>query len=282
MELINNEIEPKILEKLKNLSKLISFEKYKDSKENIIKNKGKENILNNSEKYPLKSNDSEKRNLDEKNISNFPRSYAKKYNLFLQYFLWLKIALEQSLHINHITNLRKSYIKLILGRKEIILDEVEIYHKNIPKNDLPHYIVHWEPGLDISFSVFGFSINTKFELTFKITHGISYNTISEKMYAKGYTYIDVGASGTYGPDFFFFSFTARLTGKIAKGSSYMQANSIYGSNLATFEFHKEFNACSLDLFISITVNYIFWKRTYSSTFNVFKLFGTRDTRRFNE
>jgi len=102
------------------------------------------------------------------------------------------------------------------------------------------------------------------------------------MYAKGYTNIDVGASGTYGSDFFLVSYTVRLTGKIAKGSSYIQANSNYGSNLATFEFHKDFSTCSLNLFISITVNYIFWKRTYSSTFNVFKLIGTYVTRRFNE
>ena len=46
---------------------------------------------------------------------------------------------------------------------------------------------------------------------------------------KGYTYIDVGACGTYGPDFFLLSYTVRLTGKLAKGSSYMQANSVYGS-----------------------------------------------------
>jgi len=268
MDLINNEIEPKILEKLKNLSKLISFEKYKDSNENIIKNKGKENIFNNSEKYPLNSNDSEKRNLDQKNITNFPRSYTKKYNLFIHYFFWLKLTLDQSLHINHITNLRKSCLNLILGRKEIILDEAKLYH-NSQKNDLSHYVAFWEPGVENPFSVFGFSINTKFDLTFKITNGISYNTISEKMYAKGYTNIDVGASGTYGSDFFLVSYTVRLTGKIAKGSSYIQANSNYGSNLATFEFHKDFSTCSLNLFISITVNYIFWKRTYSSTFNVY-------------
>ena len=67
MELIHNEIDPKILNKLNSRSNFISFEKYKESNETLTKNEGKETYLNNTDTNSTK----EKRNLSKNNRINF-------------------------------------------------------------------------------------------------------------------------------------------------------------------------------------------------------------------
>lgn len=100
------------------------------------------------------------------------------------------------------------------------------------------------------------------------------------MYAKGYASFEITASGSFGPDFFFISFGAQLTGHIVKGSSFIQGNTLMNSksNLARFWFNKKLNACSVDLSFYFTINLIFWKKTYTKTFNLFKGFSANENR----
>ena len=105
-ELTYNEIEPKILEKLRIISNYISFEKYNNSKEVITYNKMKENTFNNiSEENPLKQNDTKKRNLNENNeIINFPYIYNIYSTLYDKYFLNTRVMIKQRLYINPYTD----------------------------------------------------------------------------------------------------------------------------------------------------------------------------------
>ena len=56
--------------------------------------------LYNSEKYQLKSNDTRRRNLYDKNIINFPYSYNVYSTLYDKYFLNQRVMILQRLYIN--------------------------------------------------------------------------------------------------------------------------------------------------------------------------------------
>ena len=96
------------------------------------------------------------------------------------------------------------------------------------------------------------------------------------MYTKGYAYFDIGVSGSFGPNFFVISFGAELTGYIVKGSSFIQSNTLINSKskLAKFQFNKKINACSVDLSFYFKIYLIFWKKTYKTTYNLFKGFSS--------
>lgn len=271
MELTYNKKEPKILEKLNEISKSICFEKYKGSYEILTHDKGEEKIVNNSEENPLKSNDIENRNLDENGVTNFPRSYTINYELDSFNFLFLRIALRQILEVNHVTNLRRDKIKLDLGSQTFDLHEIPIYHDpNRPSggcNEKP--LVDEKFGLDWGFSIFGFGIKSKFYIPIRIIHGIIYRVSSGQMYTKGYASYEINVRASYGPDFYFVSYGASLTGRIASGNSYIQGNSITGSNLARFERYKNFKPCNVNLYIYFSVNIFWWKKTYDATLNVY-------------
>ena len=89
------------------------------------------------------------------------------------------------------------------------------------------------------------------------------------MYTKGYASYEINVRASYGPDFYFVSYGASLTGRIASGNSYIQGNSITGSNLARFERYKNFKPCNVNLYIYFSVNILWWKKTYDSTLNVY-------------
>ena len=119
MEFIHNEMEPKILEKLKINAKYISFEEYNNINNNsndiLTFKEKKETGVNNSEKDIFKSNDIRKRNLYDNNIINFPRTYNVYSTLYDKYFLNLRVMIKQKLHINPSTNLRRDSIILRFG-----------------------------------------------------------------------------------------------------------------------------------------------------------------------
>lgn len=274
MELIHNEINPKILDKLNAISKLISFEKYKESNETLTNNTGKENDLNNSDT----NSTSGKRNLAKKSRINFLSSYTSTYKVINTDFLGTKIGLNQYLYINNKTNLRQEYINLLFRNKEYTLSVAEKYHySNLKSGYCTKELVNKNFGLDKNFKPFGFLVKGYLNLNIYAKHGVSFDTIKEEMYAKGYATFDISVSGTFGPDFFFVSFGAQLTGYIVKGNSYIQGNTLInsGSKLAKFHFYEKINACSVDLSFYFTINLIFWKKTYRKTFNLFKGFSSQ-------
>jgi hypothetical protein len=275
MELIHNEIDPKILKKLNVLSNLISFEKYKELNETLANNTGKENNLNNSDT----NSTSEKRNLAMKSRVNFLSSYTATNKLINTDFLGTKIGLNQYLYINNKTNLRQEYLKLIFRNKEYTLSVAEKYHySNLKSGSYNKELVNKNFGLDKNFKPFGFFVRGYLNLNIYAKHGVSFDIINEEMYAKGYANFEISVSGTFGPDFFFVSFGAQLTGYVAKGNSHIQANTLInsGSKLSQFYFYEKINACSVDLSFYFTINLIFWKKTYRKTFNLFKGFSSQE------
>ena len=273
-ELTYNEIEPKFLEKLRIISNYISFEKYNNSKEVITYSKMKENTFDNiSEENPLKQNDTKKRNLNENNeIINFPYIYNIYSTLYDKYFLNTRVMIKQRLYINPNTNLRKDSIILTLGYRERTLDEISLYHNPYDSSDSrSRYIYLNTDDITSIFSVFGYSIGVNVYLIFRVTHGINYSVKSKLMYTRGYASYDVSVGANYGPNFFFISFGAGVRGKFMGGNAYIEGNSISGSSLARFKIYKDFSPKSVDLYFYFTINFIFWKKTFEKTFNIFSI-----------
>ena len=280
MELINNEINKKIIDKLNEISNLIKFEIYKESNESLINNEGKEKELNNSDESPFESNSTkEKRNLAKKNIINYSSPYTATYRLFTTDFLGTKIGLKQYLIINEKTNLRQEYLELLYKNREYILAIVTKYHySNLKSGYITKELINKDFGLDKYFKPFGFSIKASLKLVIDVEHGVSFDIINGEMYSKGYASFNIGVSGSFGPDFFFISFGASLTGYVVRGSSYIQGNTLLnsGSKLAKFHFHSKLNTCSVDLSFYFTINLIFWEKTYKQTYNLYKGFSSYD------
>ena len=267
MELTYNKKEPKILKKLSDISKSISFEKYIGPLEIVTHDKGEEKIVNDDKE----SNITESRNLAEKSVKNFPHSYTVTYNLFESYYSDKRIAIIQILEVNHLTDLRKDKIKLIVGDSTNDLHEISIYHNSYnPSGAYKEYSFRDENvGFDWSIYIFGFRIRSKLYFPISYTHGINYRENSGQMYTKGYASYEMSIRGTFGPDFYFFSFGHSLSGRIASGNSYIQGNSISGSDLAQFEQYKNFKPCSVNLYIYFTVNILWWRKTYETTKNTY-------------
>ena len=111
-----------------------------------------------------------------------------------------------------------------------------------------------------------------------LNHGISIDIINKEMYTKGFTNFELGVEGSFGPNFIFFSFGASLTGYIAKGNSYIQANTLLKvhSKLTKFSFYKYLNSCSVDLEFYFSIWLIFWEKKFSTSFNLFKGISSYD------
>ena len=58
------------------------------------------------------------------------------------------------------------------------------------------------------------------------------------------------------------------------GYAYIEGNPIPNTSLTRFRFHGDFVPLSIDLIFYFTVNFIFWKKTYEQTFNIFKIYLT--------
>ena len=55
------------------------------------------------------------------------------------------------------------------------------------------------------------------------------------------------------------------------GNAYIEGNSISGSSLARFKIYKDFSSQNVDLYFYFTINFIFWKKTFEKTFNIFSI-----------
>ena len=279
MELIQNNIEPNILANLIELTKITNFEEYKDSNSTLTKNDGNETEINNSKDDLIQSNQTnEKRNLANNGI-NFSTSYQATYQLVSTSFLGLNIGLEQYLYINNKNGKRQGSINLILGSIVYTISTVEKYHYSYYKSGyITKNIIGKRYALEKSFKPFGFLISGSFNINFDVYHGVSFDIIDKEMYAKGYAAFEIGAEGSFGPNFIVISFGAKLKGNIANGEAYIQGNTLleYGSNLALFYFYKKITACSVDLSFYFTINLLFWKKTYETTINLFKGFSSDD------
>ena len=277
MELIHNEIEPNILDKIKSISKLITFEKYKEINETLLDEEGKENELNNSDTNT--NSTKEKRNLAQKNKINFPNTYTATYKLLNTDFLGWRIGFNQYLYINNKNNLRKEYLTFLFGGKEYVLAKAEKYHyPNLKSGYITKELVNKNFGLDKRFKPFGYVVKGHLNLIIKAQHGVSFDIIKNEMYSKGYASFEISVTGTFGPDFFVVSFGAQLKGYILKGNSYIQGNTLLnsGSKLSQFRFYSKINTCSVDLSFFFTINLIFWKKTFKQTFNLFKGFSNSE------
>ena len=276
MELIYNEIDQKIMDKLNAISKFISFEKFQETNETLINEEGNEIELNNSEEENF-SESNEKRNLSTSNKINYSSNYLKNLKIIQTDFLGTKIGLIQYLYINSKTNLRQEYLNLLFGNKEYKLSVTEKYHyPNLKKGNTTKEFLNKNFSLDKKFKPFGFLVKGIIKLVNHAQHGVSFDIIKGEMYTKGYAYFDIGVSGSFGPNFFVISFGAELTGYIVKGSSFIQSNTLINSKskLAKFQFNKKINACSVDLSFYFKIYLIFWKKTYKTTYNLFKGFSS--------
>ena len=126
------------------------------------------------------------------------------------------------------------------------------------------------------FKSFGYFIKVDFNLNVYLNHGISINVIKGEMYTKGFTYFDLGVSASLGPDFVVISFGGEVTGHIAEGNAYIQANTLLNvksksmSKKAYFVYYKNLYSCRVDLEVYFSIWLIFWKKTFKDRFNIFK------------
>jgi len=278
MELIYNEIDQKILDKLNAISKFISFEKYQEAKETLInEEEGNKIELNNSEETNF-SDSNEKRNLSTSNETNYSSNYLQNLTLIHTDFLGTNIGLIQYLYINNKTNLRQEYISLLFGNKEHNLSVAEKYHyPNLKSGNTSIKLLNKNFSLNKKFNPFGILVQYDIKLVNQAQHGISFDIIKGEMYTKGYANVEMSVSGSIGPNLFIISFGAELTGYIAKGNSFIQSNTLInsGSKLAKFQFYKNIKSCSVDLSFYFKINFIFWSQTFSTTFNLFKGFSSK-------
>ena len=174
MELIHNKIEPNILDKLKSISKLITFEKFKEINETLLDEEGKENVLNNSDTNSTK----EKRYLAQKNKINYSTTYTATYKLLNTDFLGWRIGLYQYLYINNNNYLRQEYLTFLFGGKEYLLSKVEKYHyPSLKSGYITKELLNKNFGFDKRFKPFGYVVIGHLNLIIKAQHGVSFDII---------------------------------------------------------------------------------------------------------
>ena len=275
MKLIETKNEPKTLEKLINLTHIINLIIYENVtlNNNLTIEEGIETEENNTNQSLNGINSTNfARNLEINNI-NFPHSYNSRYKFFSTNFLGLKLSLEQHLNINNKTYLREGYVNLFLGASEKIISKIEKYHyPNIPNGISSKSIFDKYYNIYKSFKPFGFCISGNLKLKVYINHGINFGVSDEEMYTKYFTNFEIGIIGSFGPNFKIVSFGVEVTGGIAKGNSYIQANTLMKSNpsLTKFIFYKNIYACSIDISFYFSIWLLFWEKTFKTTMNIFK------------
>ena len=154
MELIQNNLEPNILENLKELTKTIIFEEYKNPKSTFIETKGNEISLNNTNEIVESTQANKKRNLQYKGI-NFNNTYDDKLQIVETNFLGLNIDLQQGLYINNKNGTRKGYINLYLGKVDIPVSSKQIVHSSKKSDSGKNEISGDIARLNQAFPVFG-------------------------------------------------------------------------------------------------------------------------------
>ena len=277
MLLIKNGLEPKTLTNLKQLSELLKMELYQKKKPSIYSednNEPEERGINegaqeNKPTEALQNNENNpKRNLVVK-TTNFRSSYNFTYDIISLDFLGLRIEINQKLHINKKTGLRQNNLTLYYGKEVIDLGSASLYQyynsstKNIYNNSLEKVL-----NLNSPFDAFGFIISVDFPVKVKAKNGIYINITNGEMYVKGYETVYLGVSAKIGVNLFIVSFGVKIKGHIADGDQYILANTQNGKT--GVEIYRKFNRSSVDLELYFSVWILFWKKTFSVTFNLQK------------
>lgn len=262
MELIQNNLEPNILENLKELTKTIIFEEYKNPKSTFIETKGNEISLNNTNEIVESTQANKKRNLQYKGI-NFNNTYDDKLQIVKTNFLGLNIDLRQGLYINNKNGTRKGYINLYLGKEERTYS-IQTVHSSKQAGSATKEIFKNIAELNLTFSVLGIGVEVKLGTICNAKLVVSYDVKNGEMIAKSSSSIEIGAYASLGVDILIVSLGVKLKGNIFKGDVYIQGNTLIksGSKLALFNYYKKFNLCSVDLTFFITVYILFWKKTF--------------------
>ena len=285
MELILNELSPKVIQKLNILSNMINLEIFQASN-NITEIKENKEINNtdnglDTADYEKKINnnktENEKRNL-ENDIINYPRSYKATYTLFSINFLGLIIInYRQELEINNKNGLRKNSLILRTGYNERTLDEVHEYQYYYTSSKYKQNNSCTEKNiLELGFSIFGFG--PKATLTLK---SCAYNSIyidikNKQMITKGYTTHAFTLKADLKTDFIVRAYGAKISDQFIRGDTYIQIKSIANSSNSEVTFYRSLNFHSIQLEIYFSVWFIFWENKYSKTFYLFSGFGLYD------
>ena len=276
IKLIQNKIERNILEDLDKLSKLFNFEKSRSFTSTLSENKGNEteelsdeqNIIGNNETKSL-------RNLAKN--PNFLYTFTSTYRIVSTSFLGLYIGLRQGLFIDNSSGKRSGYLNILIGNREFTISRVDHYQTNYRKKGTAYRtFVDRENGVTKQFNPFGFLIRAELKLKYHAYHGVSFDIIDGEMYVKSFADFDISVEGAFGPDFFFFSFGVELTGNIAKGSSYIQANTLTNKKLALFYYYKKISSCSVDLSLYFAINLLFYRKKYTYDIQLYKGFSASE------
>ena len=285
MQLIKNGLEPETLANLKRLSELIKMELYQAKKFSIFKEEKKE-----SEEKDINEGDQEKKSTEalqnnENNLKrnlatdqnlNFISSHNFTYNIITLDFLGLSIELNQKLHINNKSGLRKNILTLNIGNKEINLDSVSLYqyYYSGTKTNSKDLFDKSSSLLNKNFDAFGYLVGVGLQLEVEVKNGIYINITNGEMYVKGFETAYLGVSGNVGLNLLIVSFGAKIIGHIADGTQYILANTISKYGQTRVEYYKKLSSCSVDLELYFSVWILFWKKTFSTTFNLFKGFSS--------
>jgi hypothetical protein len=292
MKLIKASLEPNLLQILNDLSQKVKLELYKnesntrlDTEEgNVTEEKtlneslidlNDTNYTNNNNESIINNIEVQLRNLAKNNI-NFANSYISYNKVLGTSFLGLYVGLQQNLYINRNNGLRQHYVTLVIGSKQYTISTVNFYqYYNSGAKYTTKKVVDTKFGLDKRFSSFGYIIKAELNLKCSLYHGVSIDVIKGEMYTKGFADIDLAVVGSFGPDFIFVSFGASVVGHLAKGNSYIQANTLLNnnSNLARFIFYRDMKSCSVDIEFYFSVWLVVYEKTFKETINIFKGFS---------
>lgn len=170
--------------------------------------------------------------------------------------------------------LRQNNLTLNIGKKTTDLGSVSLYQYYNNSSPKTNYKKLEEKLLNVNsnFEAFGFLVNINFKVKVEAKNGIYINITNGDMYVKGYETFYLGVSENVGIDLFIVSLGAKIIGHIADGTQYILANTIYKNGETRVEKYRKINSCSVDLELYFSVWILFWKKTYSVTFNLFQGF----------
>lgn len=290
MKLIKTSSEFKIMENLNNLLQKIKLELYKNENTSslVIKegNETEEKSFNESlislndvnytnNESILNHTNAKLRNLETNNNINFVSSYISSNKLLYVSFLGLYVGLHQNLYINHKTGLRRNYVNLVIGNKEYTLSTVNLYQYYYSGEEYKiKEVVDTYFALAKDFKPFGYLIKEELNLKCSLYHGVYINVINGEMYTKGFVDIDLAVGGRFRPYFLYTSFGVSMSGKLAKGNSYIQANTLLNqkSYLTRFIFYRDIKSSGVDIEFCFIRKFLFHTDKYRSTYHIFKGF----------
>ena len=213
---------------------------------------------------------------------NYLSSYKSKYKALSLSFLGLNIILQQNLYIDKNTGLRQNYINLIVDDKEYNISKIEIYqYYNSGEKSISKILLDKSIGLlsNEGFKYFGIVIKASFNLNLELSHGISIDIINGEMYTKSIASFDLGVSGSFGPEFYILSSGVELSGHIAQGESFIQANTLLNNNseMTKFLYYRKLSACKVDIDFYFSISFLLWQIKLKQSINLYKGVASNST-----